>query len=833
MKVNEKVRKLLWGKLCLASSARVAVTTACVAVALCASAARQYWRGADENPVWDLTTANWAESTTTTTLVQYQNGTASSVPEATFSSTGATDVMVDAGGVQTYVVNITGGNHTWRGGPVTATVFDPLGGNLTIYNTVDLCTNTTSIYYGFRPRSGGSTITIGDGGTLSAYIVPFSDSTLATKLVVLTNGTLKARFSADQIKNNKFTLYFNGGTFIPLINEDKQFVNSQFLLGPGGLHLQERTAVENCWSHLPGPIGTDTSFDTDGGIWIDQHEGYMLLPNFTCTYRGGVHLNSSRGKLGIRAERNLGAVPESPTNNIFFLKSGAAFVSHGGGSNIRLHPNRNLYLADGVVARLQTWSGSDQSLTVQGTIGCENVSNGVVEVYSYSGISDGGVVAFCPTDDRTNHFGRLLVHAPTVIGSGTTLLENNKALSVGSGANDESWSINDGAVLNIADSGHLMVTGGLLKATGNRPVCNSAKLTISGSGIVDLEGESARETRHGYNGAATTTIRNGGKLIVARMRMAGDTSLSSDATKSVVNIETGGTLRVTYALYITGDGKKGTLNFNGGMLDWGNPTTGKYLEEFIENKIDYKPYTRNGLVINALEGGMNVTNNNAFYIGVPVVSGAENDGGVTKWGSGTFALMGKCTFNGPLTVMQGDFRLGASNVLNSNITMRVNTGANFIMNTYSQRLARIEGSGSIWGTGAAGTATLTVTSAIAPGMGENSLGTLRVVEHALDIEDDVALEIDVDAEGNSDCLLYSVNSHDQIDLSKMTLQVNDTSKLDANREKKYTIATLYGGIKDDALFKSTNLPAGWAVRYYASSQELKIVPVKGSKIVIR
>jgi hypothetical protein len=153
------------------------------------------------------------------------------------------------------------------------------------------------------------------------------------------------------------------------------------------------------------------------------------------------------------------------------------------------------------------------------------------------------------------------------------------------------------------------------------------------------------------------------------------------------------------------------------------------------------------------------------------------------------------------------------------------------MNTYSQRLARIEGCGSIWGTGAAGTATLTVTSAIAPGMGANALGTLRVVEHALDIEDDVALEIDVDTEGNSDCLQYSVNYSDQIDLSKMMLQVNDLTKL--NKEKKYTIATLYGGIKDGELFKSTNLPAGWDVRYYASSHELKCVPVKGSKIVIR
>ena len=810
------------------NKAIIAATT-CVAAALCANAA-QYWRGTTENPVWDLTTANWASSSSATTYSTYQNNTSSSQPY--FDAGGATDVTVDPDGVLAYVINTTAGNHTWRGGPVTAQTLDPLGGDLTIYNTVNLTTDNGSQWYGFRPRAGGSTITVGDGGVLAANLTPLNDSTLDTKLVVLTNGTLKAMCYVAGIRDNKFTLYFDGGNFIPLTNTDWRFVNSQFLLGAGGVHLQERTAADSCWSHLPGPIGTDETLPTDGGVWIDQHEGYMLLPNFTSTYRGGVHINSSKGYVGFRGERHLGAEPDSPTNNIFFLKSGASLVAHGGSGTIRLHPNRNLYIADeegGFVARLQTWSGNRFSMIVQGTIGCENVTNGVLEIRSYSGIADDGVVALCPTDGRTNNLGRLLVKAPAVIGSGTTLLHNNKALSVGTGAHDESWSINDGCPLNISGSGHLMVTGGVLMATGNRPICNSAKLTISGGGVVDLEGTSARETRHAYSGAATTTIRNGGKLIVARMRMAGDEAIAYDATKSVVNIETGGTLRVTYALYITGDGKKGTLNFNGGMLDWGNPTSGKYMEEFSENGTDYKPLTRSGLVINALEGGMNVTCNNAFYVGVPVLSGAENDGGVTKWGSGTFALMGKCTFNGPLTIMQGDFRLGASNVLNSDIAMCVNTNANFIMNTYSQTLARIEGSGSIWGTSSS--AVLAVTSAIAPGMGADSLGTLRVVDHALDIADDVALEIDVDTEGNSDCLLYGVNYQEPIDLSRMTLQVNDLSKL--NRSKKYTIATLTGGIENGALFKSTNLPAGWDVRYSASTHELKIVPVKGTRFIVR
>ena len=818
MKANEKVRKLLWGKSCLASSVKAAIAAACMVAALCANAA-QYWRGTTANPVWDLTTANWASSASATTYSTYQNNTTGSQPY--FDAGGATDVTVNADGVLAYVINVTGGNHTLSGGPITAQVLDPFGGALTIYNDVTLTTSDSGIYLGFRPRSGG-TITVGAGGTLAAHIVPFSDGTLDTKLVVLTNGTLKARFQKDQIKNNKFTLYFNGGTFIPLINEDKEFVNSRFLLGPGGLHLQERAAAENCWSHLPGPIGTDTNFDTDGGIRIDEHLGYMLLPNFTCTYRGGVYINSSSGYLGVRAEGNLGAVPEMPTNNIFFLKSGATLIGHGGGGNIRLHPNRNLYLADGVKAKLETWSGSAQSITIQGTIGCENVTNGVVETLSYSGQNDEGVVAFCPPDNRTNQIGRLFVKCPTVIGRGTTVLKNTTKLSWGrEGSNDENWAVNDGSQLNITSNALLMVTGGLLRA-GTRTSCNNARMTISGSGVVDVSGA---EFMHAYSAAAATTIRDGGKFIVSSLRMAGDSpSVYGDPAKSVVNVETGGTLRVSNSLYCTATNRYATLNFNGGTLEWARNVDLATLEA------SYPAATRTALTFKISEGGMIVTNVNSitFRIGIPIQSGAEHDGGVTVYGSGsTFSLEGACTFNGPLTVMQGTYRLGANNALNSNITVRVNSGANFIMNTRNQSVARIEGSGTFKSVEPNPYEKLSITEAIAPGMGTNSLGTLTVKNDICDIADDVALEIDVDTAGNGDCLSYPA----EIDLSKMTLQVNDTTKL--NRSHRYKIATLPGGIKDNALFKSTNLPVGWEARYYASSHELWLVPVKGAKIVVR
>ena len=75
---------------------------ACAAAVLCANAA-QYWRGTTDNPVWDLTTANWAADATTTARKTFTNGTASTNPETTFDADGAADVTVDNGGVEAYV----------------------------------------------------------------------------------------------------------------------------------------------------------------------------------------------------------------------------------------------------------------------------------------------------------------------------------------------------------------------------------------------------------------------------------------------------------------------------------------------------------------------------------------------------------------------------------------------------------------------------------------------------------------------------------------------------------------------------------------------------------
>lgn len=809
-----------------------AAATVALALTTINAGAVQYWRGTTDNPVWDTMTANWALSASTADRTTFQNGTGSSNHETTFDANGAADVTVDNGGVEAYVINIRGGNHTWSGGPVTAQVLDPWGGSLTIFNTVTLSPDSSNQYLGFRPRTGTSTTTIGAGGLLHAEINPYSDGSLNTKLVVATGGTLKAKFRPDSIKNNKFTLYFDGGTLINKDADDRTFGQSKFILGASGLHFQDIDVLPSSnQQFIPGPILTDSSLDTDGGIWIDEHASYMLLPKSTDgNYRGGVHINSTGGYLGVRYNGNFGANPASPTNNIFFLKNNACMVAHGANGRLAIHPNRNLYIADGVKARLMTWSGSKFNMLIQGIINCENVTNGVIETKSYTGIDDAGAIVFCPTDGRTNRIGRLLVKAPTIIGSGTMLLENTTALSVGTGSNDERWAINDGAVLNIAQKeyGHLMVTGGVLKVNGSRSICQSGKMTISG-GLVDFSGH---EFMHGYNYPAETTIRDSGTLIVSVVRMAGDNSnYYTDAANSVINLETGGVLRVTGKLYLTASNKKGTVNFNGGILDWERPISSWQAAPFPspDENSDYRSWTINNLLFNVLEGGMVISNNYQVYFALPIRSGAEHDGGIEKWGSALLSLSAaNNSFNGPIRIMQGGFSMGANDQMDAGKTACVNAGTTFNMNTYRQTFARIEGSGSFVGVIKDGTQRLlSVTSAIAPGMGADAPGTLTISGGEINIANGTALEIDVDEEGQSDCFSYPAD----LDLSQMTLRVNDLSKL--AKDCKYTIAEVSQGMSISGSFASTNLPEGWIVKYNALTRELLLEYPAPFTLVVR
>ena len=788
--------------------AKAAVAAICTGITLAAHAENFVWRGTTDNPVWDTTSQNWANDASTTTRKMWVNNSSSSNPK--FDSQGATDITVDAAGVEGFEFDL-GGTHTLSGGPVTMAVIDTNGGDITIYNTVN-CTNTG---YGLRMFGGNGTLTVGDGGYLNAYFSPFS-AEYAGKVIVLTNGTFRATFNRNNLNNsNKPTIYFNGGALLHTWNDWQNHVtfgNTKMVIGEGGMVLLSRASSGN--TYLPRPIGTDTSLPTDGGIILSNLSNYVLFEKrANHTYRGGLHIKSSTSDyIGIEEGdssygRALGAVPATPTDDIFFESPSntvcSALVGHGGG--VSLDANRNLRIGNGVTAQIGTYN-SGSSLTIKGTFSCENPQTGFLVVNK-----DTGTTTLNPGAGRTNHIGRLWVSKPLTIASGTTLLEGN------TGVVDQDNS------LHVRNGGTLTISGGEVITTGSGDYATQNGTLVISGGLLDL---GDRDFLHAHKSPATTTVRNGGRLHVKDIRIADD-GCRSDASKSVLNLETGGVVRVTRDIYIhrLHSGYKATVNCNGGTIEWANTVASHNCP--VGSEGDHSlANTVNGLTWNVKEGGLVVSNDCHCYFRSALVSGAANDGGVTKWGSATFALFSQdSTFNGPVTIMQGEFRAGNPGVIPATCTARVAAGASFSPNTYPLTLARIEGSGTFKQVLNNGTKLLTVTSAIAPGMGTNTVGTLTVSDGPINIADGVALEIDVDAGGNSDCFSCPC----ELDLSKMSLRVNDLANL--NTEKKYVIASNLMDATGD--FASSNLPNGWFTRYDAAQHKLILYFQRGTVIMMR
>ena len=775
-------------------------------VAVSATAYAEYeWRGATGE--WSTSAANWWDGSA---LVPWSNGSYAELPVA--ASDVETDISIDAGGVTASTCeSLLGSSYTLSGGPLAASALS-VHGALTVNNAV----SANAFYF-------KGLLTIANGGylTVSSYnpSETAATGTDTSVVTVLAGGTLEVTNFAIGVANNYSTLYVDGGLVkhaLTRYQDHRAFSKSHIKVGPNGIHVGEAKAGQ--MSFLPYPV--ESGGDTDGGVWMEPHTGYYLLYGSN-TYKGGLHLMPGGGQVGIQGDGNLGATTSAPTNSIICegdgtIKTAPVIVSHSQGT-VTLGANRDMLIGDNVMGRLSTYSASSR-LVVRGAIDCANRENGVLYIGDYST----GAVVMETAGGRTNHLGRLIVTQPLIIGNGTTLLENTTNLGRVNTDNQERWGIRDGAVMNIRDSGHLMVTGGVVKAVGGRSACISANMTGSDGGVVDLTG---REVLHGYYGPASTTIRNGCKLGVSSIRMAGDNgTYFRDATKSVINVETGGVLRLTAHMYLTDSYKKATLSFNGGMIEWANETSDHFLENSSPNN-SYQSHTRNGLVVNVKEGGMVVSNNATFYFGPAIRSGAAQDGGLTKWGTGELGLVSSTnTFNGPIRIMQGNFATwgGLRNSLNTNCTVCINAGCNFRANTSYHTFARIEGSGSFTQNT---DYNFSVWQAIAPGMGTNSLGTLTISGGPMNIADGVALEIDVDAAGNSDCFSYP----GELDLSKMSLRVNDLARL--NQEKKYVIASNLTGVTGE--FATSNLPNGWMVTYDAAQHELVLSFKRGTVIVIR
>ena len=241
---------------------------------------------------------------------------------------------------------------------------------------------------------------------------------------------------------------------------------------------------------------------------------------------------------------------------------------------------------------------------------------------------------------------------------------------------------------------------------------------------------------------------------------------------------------------------------------------------------------RDRVMVYVREGGAVVSNNCEIRIRLPLQHGVAEglDGGFTKWGTGMMAFVDNLvlgdgtfnTFNGPINVEQGTLTMGSVSNFLPTAKLYVRAGATFNGNTMLQTFSTLGGTGNV-----TNPSKLTLTDAFAPGYGTNTIGTLTVAGALGEVKDGAELQIDLDAEGHSDCLSYAA----ALDLSKLRLMVNDLNKL--NTDCKYVIATNLTSCAN--AFASSNLPNGWYVKQSTSGGRVSLTLVfkKGTTILFR
>ena len=692
---------------------------------------------------------------------------------------------------------------------VTVLLSSPVENNINLLNIESATLATSSgvrFHNGWNAGSelaGGATINVRNGGTLSVYEFVPSPSTSAAnagiyRINVVTGGVFQLDHVLQQysIDTSRYsTLYFDGGTLEGFPGGNgKQFdrpAKTLIKLGPGGMHISGGRPI-----YLRTTIASDNG--SDGGIIVETTQlvrflyGSAGLPENT--FSGPVRLRSLGGLVIVNGDRNFGAVPSAPTDDIILDTTYGRILAEG--CDTYLDPNRNILINSNTVAVL---AANGCSLAIGGTISGNapgSRRNGTLNTDWDAGWP--GSLSLLPPAGRTNSIGRLIVktHDLTIGGEGVTEITDTLDGIGGSG---------DSGVFSVMNGATLNVTNGLVRVmTNNYSIVDGARLNVSG-GVLDLSRQQVFVT--GHDGAATTTVSRAGTLIVNKFCPA---LRQMTPECAVTRLQTGGTLVFNEFFMNVVDGKmigRAQIEFDGGVLA---PQTAT--RWFLGDSPEW--YTNVLCVVK--EGGAVVSNNVEIWTHHPFISGASQDGGLHKWGTATLAsITTDNTFNGPIEVHQGQLVWGNTSNYFATARLITHDGAAADINTFIQTLARVEGDGVVKRCNG-----LTVTGAIAPGFGAGRPGTLKFW-HSCTF-DDCTLEIDA-----GDRLL--VNEYQNI--SGLTLHLNDEAALDC--ERVYTILGTVSGDDFVGEFKGDNIQnRGWRIHYDHARHEVYLKYHRGMTLMI-
>ena len=574
--------------------------------------------------------------------------------------------------------------------------------------------------------------------------------------------------------------------------------------------------------------GKGLSFDV-GGIC------YLRAAN---KHTGGTYIKNTNKNMGVKAfaingvpngmsntdDRALGPVPKNVQTNVY-IQGGPVALFVDSSYDISVNKNRTFLISQGE----DFYLSPNGTLRINGNIVGELSSNGypvdtrIVATDNWSGQT---------VLSGTNYVGRLFVSGRLEIANGRTQVVTSER---GSGINAALFVTGNGQSYYDGENnkrGYMLVSGGTLvnSQDGYRFQTSAyGHLDIAG-GLVSLAAAAGSEFLNGHNTPGKITVRDGGRLYCSKFRISQTTA----GTGGELFLEKGGTVRVREMWVDFGNKRKGTVHFNGGVLQ---SSAGSASSPVCVTK-DATNDNWEGTDFKVEAGGaiFDTSNGQNLWFGRPLLTGVaegETDGGLTcrlanRKAVVLYAKTADSTFNGPTRLVatgtgENDRTLQCrvANALPTTATLQIGPGCQAAFSSYAggsgsqerenadleQTIARLEGCGKV-----IYNSKLTVTGAVAP-VFDGVYGTL-VLEKPCKLNCDY--EIAGDANGCS-CLELN-NSRQNLSgleppsIAGLKLKLVDGTTLNKHAAKTtYKILNAQHGFTGK--FDESALPSGWTGKY--------------------